>query len=233
MNIILIENNKTRLKIIINKISQSINDAKIFSIFFDASEAISLCNKNNIDVIIFDGSCQNVSSITLLNIVEKFNNSKPLIIFILDYKNIPTNLDKKQNIKIIIKKTNDNQIVKEIITEISNENENLIIEKIKNELKKLKFNFSHIGTNYLIKSIYEIYKLEDNTNVNLSKNIFPIVGDNFNKNPNTIHSGIKRSISNMYYDCEESIINEYFNCYCFDERSKLKEIIFKIISKIK
>lgn len=185
MNIILIENNKTRLKIIINKISQSINDAKIFSIFFDASEAISLCNKNNIDVIIFDGSCQNVSSITLLNIVEKFNNSKPLIIFILDYKNIPTNLDKKQNIKIIIKKTNDNQIVKEIITEISNENENLIIEKIKNELKKLKFNFSHIGTNYLIKSIYEIYKLEDNTNVNLSKNIFPIVGDNFNKNPNT------------------------------------------------
>ena len=233
MNIILIENNKTRLKIIINKISQSINDAKIFSIFFDASEAISLCNKNNIDVIIFDGSCQNVSSITLLNIVEKFNNSKPLIIFILDYKNIPTNLDKKQNIKIIIKKTNDNQIVKEIITEISNENENLIIEKIKNELKKLKFNFSHIGTNYLIKSIYEIYKLEDNTNVNLSKNIFPIVGDNFNKNPNTIHSGIKRSISNMYYDCEESIINEYFNCYCFDERLKLKEIIFKIISKIK
>lgn len=233
MNIILIENNKTRLKIIINKISQSINDAKIFSIFFDANEAIPLCNKNNIDVIIFDESCQNVSSITLLNIVEKFNNSKPLIIFILDYKNIPIGLNKKQNIKIIIKKTNDNQIVKEIITEVSNKNENLIIEKIKNELKKLNFNFSHVGTNYLIKSIYEIYKLEDNTNVNLSKDIFSIVGNNFNKNPNTIHSGIKRSILNMYYDCEESIINEYFNCYCFEERPKLKEIIFKIISKIK
>lgn len=233
MNIILIENNKTRLKIIINKISQSMKDAKIFSIFFDASEAISLCNKNNIDVIIFDECCQNISSITLLNIVEKFNNSNPLIIFILNYKNIQSDLGQKQNIKIIDKNTNYNQIVKEIITEISNKNENLIIEKITNELKKLKFNFSHIGTNYLIKSIYEIYKLEDNTNVNLSKDIFPIVGNIFNKNPNTIHSGIKRSISNMYYDCEESIIKEYFNCYCFDERSRLKEIIFRIISKIK
>lgn len=233
MNIILIENNKTRLKIIINKISQSVKDAKIFSIFFDASEAISLCNKNNIDVIIFDECCQNISSITLLNIVEKFNNSNPLIIFILNYKNIQTDLGQKQNIKIIDKNTNYNQIVKEIITEISNKNENLIIEKITNELKKLKFNFSHIGTNYLIKSIYEIYKLEDNTNVNLSKDIFPIVSNIFNKNPNTIHSGIKRSISNMYYDCEESIIKEYFNCYYFDERPRLKEIIFRIISKIK
>lgn len=186
MNIILIENNKTRLKIIINKISQSMKDAKIFSIFFDASEAISLCNKNNIDVIIFDECCQNISSITLLNIVEKFNNSNPLIIFILNYKNIQTDLGQKQNIKIIDKNTNYNQIVKEIITEISNKNENLIIEKITNELKKLKFNFSHIGTNYLIKSIYEIYKLEDNTNVNLSKDIFPIVSNIFNKNPNTI-----------------------------------------------
>lgn len=233
MNIILIENNKTRLKIIINKISQSMKDAKIFSIFFDASEAISLCNKNNIDVIIFDECYQNISSITLLNIVEKFNNSNPLIIFILNYKNIQTDLGQKQNIKIIDKNTNYNQIVKEIITEISNKNENLIIEKITNELKKLKFNFSHIGTNYLIKSIYEIYKLEDNTNVNLSKDIFPIVSNIFNKNPNTIHSGIKRSISNMYYDCEESIIKEYFNCYYFDERPRLKEIIFRIISKIK
>lgn len=103
MNIILIENNKTRLKIIINKISQSMKDAKIFSIFFDASEAISLCNKNNIDVIIFDECCQNISSITLLNIVEKFNNSNPLIIFILNYKNIQSDLGQKQNIKIIDK----------------------------------------------------------------------------------------------------------------------------------
>ena len=93
-------------------------DAKIFSIFFDASEAISLCNKNNIDVIIFDECCQNISSITLLNIVEKFNNSNPLIIFILNYKNIQTDLGQKQNIKIIDKNTNYNQIVKEIITEI-------------------------------------------------------------------------------------------------------------------
>ena len=78
-------------------------DAKIFSIFFDASEAISLCNKNNIDVIIFDECCQNISSITLLNIVEKFNNSNPLIIFILNYKNIQSDLGQKQNIKIIDK----------------------------------------------------------------------------------------------------------------------------------
>ena len=85
MNIILIENNKTRLKIIINKISQSMKDAKIFSIFFDASEAISLCNKNNIDVIIFDECCQNISSITLLNIVENIEFNFLLLVEDLIY----------------------------------------------------------------------------------------------------------------------------------------------------
>ena len=233
MNIILIENNKVRLKLILNKISQSISNAKIFSIFFDVHEAISLFNKDNIDVIIFDESCQDISSITLLNIFEKFNNSKPLVISILDCKNTPIKLAQKPNVKIILKNANDNKIVEEIVTAVSNKNDNLIAEKVTNELKKLKFNFSHVGTNYLVKSICETYKLENTTNVNLSKYIFPIVGNIFNKSPNTIHSGIKKSISNMYYDCEESIINEYFDCYCFDERPRLKEFIFRIISKIK
>lgn len=220
MNIILIENNKKRLKTIINKVSPSINNMKFFSIFFNAIEAILLLSSNNIDVIIFDETCQKISSIKFLNLIEKLNSSRKLFVFILNHKNIQRTLTHDKNVKVLETNIDDEKFIDELIIEISQINDSLIINKIRNELKKLNFNFSHIGTTYLINSILEVYKVQNNININLSKDIFPIVGKRFNKNSNTIHSGIKRSITNMYYDCKESIFNEYFNCFCFDERPK-------------
>jgi len=54
----------------------------------------------------------------------------------------------------------------------------------------------------------------------------------FIKDTNAIHSGIKREIINMYYDCEEKILKDYFDFNRYEERPRLKEMIFKIISKI-
>lgn len=233
MNIILIEENKIRLKEISNKISQSNINAKIFSIFFDIVEAIPLLSMDNIDIIIFSEINQKISCEQLLNIMNITNKniSKKLFIFITNSKNNFSHLINKPFVKTFLENNNE-QIAEKIFFEISKINDDIIINKIKNELKKLNFNFSHVGTNYLISTIYETYKCKSNININLSKDIFTIVGKKFNKSPNTIHSGIKKTIINMYYDCKESIVMKYFNYYCFDERPRLKEIIFEIISKI-
>lgn len=233
MNIILIENNKIRLKEINNKISQSNINAKIFSIFFDIVEAIPLLSMNNIDIIIYSEINQKISCEQLLSIMKSNKSiSEKKFIFITNSKSNFLHLINKSFVKVFLE-SNDEQITEKIFAEISKIDEDLIVvNKIKTELKKLNFNFSYWGTYYLINTIYEVYKFKGNMNINLSKNIFTVVGKKFNKTANTIHSGIKKAIINMYYDCNEATLIDYFNCSCFDNRPKLKQIIFEIISKI-
>lgn len=113
---------------------------------------------------------------------------------------------------------------------ISQNNENIKI-KINNELKHLHYNFSYNGTRYLAEVIFEVYKQKDSHKDNLQKNIYPIIAKKYNKSINTIHGNIKQATKCMYLDCEESIINKYFN-YSYFVKPKLKEIIFTILNKI-
>ena len=103
--------------------------------------------------------------------------------------------------------------------------------KIAEELSKLNFKFSYNGTQYLIDCIYEVYSRNYIWNVNLSKEIFPILSIKYNKPINTIHNDIKHAINNMYFDCEEEILKKYF--YYFElEKPKLKNLIFKVINNL-
>lgn len=80
-------------------------------------------------------------------------------------------------------------------------------------------------------SIYLIYKMKINYNVNLSRQIFPLLSKYFCKSIDTIHSDMKKSINIMYYDCDEEILKEYF----YNDISKkpsVKKIIITILSKI-
>lgn len=229
MKIVVIENNKLKAKEIVNKISQSITNAKIFSIFYELNEAIPILIENNIDIVIFDNDNQRLSNEKFIELMEHFN-CKMFFIIISKYEMSAKILTK--NKYICIEEKNKKQLINQIYKEIIKLDNETIMNKIRIELKKLNFNFSHIGTNYLVRTIYEVYKVEDKSNVNLSNDIFPIVGKEFSRSTNTIHSGLKKAVINMYCDCEESIIKKYFNCFCFEERPRLKEMIFQIIEKI-
>lgn len=227
LQIVVIESNEIQCKEITNKISIAIGNAKILGIFYNVNEAMLTIIENEIDIIIFDEYKQNMSCEEFFKIIdEKYKNN---IIFISS-KTI--NLNNKMSRVICSKNLENNQIIDKIIDEILNKNVELIIERIKNELEKLKFNFSHVGTNYLISAIYEVYQKKHKKNINLSRDIYPIIGKNFIKDTNTIHTGIKREVINMYYDCEEEILKDYFDFNYYEERPRLKEMIFKIISKI-
>lgn len=112
-----------------------------------------------------------------------------------------------------------------------NYNKDYIVDKIQLELKKLRFKLSYNGTRFLIDCIYNAYLIKEKVNINLSKDIFPILAKKYNKSINTIHGDIKSSINSMYYDCDSTILKEYFNYYQI-EKPKLKELIFTVISKI-
>lgn len=211
-----------------SKISQSIYNTRILSIFYNINDALSIIKNDTIDVIIYDSSNQNLTNEKFVQSMEHLNFKK---IFIVISKSKSTTLF-GNNTYIYLNGSDKNKLINEIYQEISQLAYESIIKKIQIELKKLNFNFSHIGTTYLIRTIYEVSKLSSKSSINFSKEIFPIVGVVFNKSANTIHSGIKKSILNMTLDCEEKTLVEYFDCYCFDERPKLKEMVFTILMKI-
>lgn len=231
MNIVIIEKSKIRLKKIVNTLLQNISNIKLYAIFFDFKEAIRVLNNDNeIDIIIFDNYNQKIQSTYFLKLIDKIYNKK--IIFVIEEHKI--NLFFKNNNYILVnekKMINNIYKIKEKIEIICN---NDYKTKIKLELKKLKFNFSLVGTKYLIDVIYETKKLKENKNININllKDVFPVVSTVTGKSIEAIHSGLKRSIANMYYDCEEGTIKEYFGIYFFEERPRLKKIILDIINKI-
>ena len=112
-----------------------------------------------------------------------------------------------------------------------NNERKVILGKIQRELNKLHFKYSYHGTQYLIEPIYEVYKIRNKLNLKLSKDIYPIIAKKYNKSIDTIHSNMKKSVTAMYYDCDEKFLKEYFNYY-ETLKPKLKDLIFKIVDKI-
>lgn len=83
-------------------------------------------------------------------------------------------------------------------------------ERIANELRKIKYNFSYIGTKFLVETIY-IIKVNNFKDYDLKNDIYPIVAKKFSRSVFSIKSDIRNATEKMYYDCEEDILSEYMN----------------------
>ncbi len=99
------------------------------------------------------------------------------------------------------------------------------------ELRKLNFNFSHIGTRYLREVIVEVYKVKNYFDGNFKKNIYPIIAKRYNKKVNTIYCDIKQSIKSMILNNSETDLISYFH-YSYPFKPKVNEIIFTILNKL-
>ncbi len=119
-------------------------------------------------------------------------------------------------------KTLTNRIVKE----------DIIKDKIKQELTKLNYNFSYKGTTYLIETIYILYLLDIDCDCILEKDIYPIVAQKFECSTNNIKCNITNSTDKMCYDCDEKKLLKYLGDYKFSKPGP-KRIVFAILNKIK
>lgn len=106
-----------------------------------------------------------------------------------------------------------------------------IKQKIEEELKKLHYNFSYKGTEYLIEVIYILYSLNFGCDCNLEKEIYPIVAQKYNQSVNSIKCNITNSTDKMCYDCCEKVLVSYLGDYKFSKPGP-KRIIFAILKKV-
>lgn len=233
--ILIVENNKIECKEIVNCIAQSNLDIKVYGIAYTGEEALKILRMQSVDLVILDCNFIDITKEKFFDIlykeqIEKYKNS---IILVSNFENKTFSIEENLYIyNYIIKPINNKNILDTIIKYLHQKNVNNLKYKIYKELEKLHFKSSYNGTQYLIETIYEICIRECIWNVNLSKDIFPILSNKYNKSTNTIHSDIKKAISIMFFDCDENTLKQYFNYYEL-EKTKLKELVFKVIDHIK
>lgn len=113
------------------------------------------------------------------------------------------------------------------------DNEKSSIEyRISQELKKLNYNFSYIGTQYLLEILVLLYNNGYTSKIKLKKDVYPILAKKYKKSINNIKTNIINACDLMYYDCQLDIIEKYFGLV-YNEKPTPKLIIATILEKLK
>lgn len=109
-----------------------------------------------------------------------------------------------------------------------------INERIAKEIKDMGFNFSHIGTRYLIETIEIIYNSKDLQMIrSVEKNVYSILAEKHSKNVSTIKSDIIKATNYMH---EQALIKKKkeFILYSYElyDKSTPKSVINTVLLKL-
>lgn len=205
----------------------------IFSNCIDAIEFI----KNNIpDIILIiekvfdDINNQNIIKYIDSNNLRKYNKS-----IIIYTKMCYISTENKVENKYILKYVESIEQFNELILFMNKkeiDNKQHILEKIKLEMEKLNFNFSYVGTKYLLECIFEIYLNKNYENFNLNRDFYPIISKRHNKSINNIKCNITQAYMKMLCDCSIKRLENYLKIYIGTQNPKKKEVINAILRNI-
>lgn len=112
-------------------------------------------------------------------------------------------------------------------------NEKVVKNKIEKELMKISYNFSYKGTEYLVETIYILYKSFNKSAYerNFEYEIYPIVAQKYNTSTNNVKCNIRNATDKMFYDCDEKVLREYLSDYEFSKPGA-KRIALKILERL-
>ena len=240
INILLIDDNVDFAKNLMLYMNKTYEFLRVFGIATDGKEALNLLNKlSNIDIILLDLNLPKYSGINILNklsIQQKEKYQKSIIIISgenylmrsneLNNKMIYSIISKITPLKVICK-----QIEKLVIEKEKHIKQKNIKKLIINHLLLLGYDISHKGTNYLIDIIYQSILSGKEVIENLNKEIYPNLSRKYSRNICSIKISINRATSNMFYNCEEAKLKEYFTLVDVNKPTT-KTIINTIINKV-
>lgn len=238
-NLLIIEDDIVQSHFMANYICKEISNIRLYNIATTGKETLNIIKDKKINIIILDLNLPDMTGIDILNYIDKENiqGLDASIIIVTGEMELLRQVKNNKYIYTYYSKVNGYETIINDIKNIVDEKQktqksDLITEQIKNELQKLKFNFSYIGTKYLYDCIKECYDREDIYNINLKSDIYPILAKKYNKTINSIKSCIFKSIVIMYCESSEQNLSDYFG-YKIITKPKMKDIIFGVIQKIK
>ena len=236
--LLVIEDNLIQAYFLTNTICKEVPDVKLYHIALTGKEAINIIKEEIVDIIIMDLKLPDMTGIDILNYISENNIVKydsSIIVFTGEMELLSQVIGNKYVFDYCSKINGMDFIITKIkkLLELKRKcyNITLIKEKIKKELENLKYNFSYLGTKYLCECIYECYNKNKIYDINLNKDIYPIISKKYHKTISSIKANIFQATSIMYYEIEEQILQEYFG-YNVRSKPKTKDIITRVLQKL-
>lgn len=237
LNALFIGNNINYFKNFINNIR--IDNFKISAIAESKEEAKNILKKKYIDIIIINLDKNSFNELCCFINFKSFEKS---IILISNKKFIIKSNIKKNIYSTILEPDNFNYISAIISSliyckhnntnyNIKNMDFSIVINKIKNELKYIGYNFSYNGTTYLVEVIALLFNYDSSYNYNLEKDIYPLIAYKHKTSAHNIKCNIRNATEIMFYHNKEKVIS-YLNCN-YNINPGSKTIISEILEKIK
>lgn len=238
INLLIIEENLIEAYTLTNFICEQIPYIRLYNIASTGKEAINIIKEEIVDIIILDLELSDMSGIEVIdyiskNHIEKYKNS--IIIFTSEMQ-LLRKVYQNEYVFNYCTKTNSVNYIISIINELIVQKKevqyyNFIKEQIKAELEMLHFKFSYTGTKYLYDIIYECFKQKKLYDINLKKEIYPVISKRYGRTINTIKSNIFQAISIMYCEIDINLLSNYLG-YEIIEKPKAKDIINSVLKKI-
>lgn len=210
VDILVADDNIYYTKTLINSINEKNIYTRLCAIATNGKEVLEKIEQNKIDIILLDLEMPKYNGFEVLNILSKqyrdcYRNS---VIVISNYHN---NYDKFQNNPCVYSCANKINGIDYILNEIQelveikekDKFQRNLKKDVMQELAKLNYNFKYSGTKYLIESIMLIWNKQDIYNINLKRDIFPIIAKNNNKTDSNVKININNATEMMFYDCPQ------------------------------
>lgn len=237
-NLMIIDDNILNVQKITNSISSLIDNLKLSNLSISLEESFHIIDKKEIDIILIN---VDIFGMDLLNYIyqKQYDYYRKSIILI--YKNYNSLKNKSLHLydKYIYKCIKINQESSNLLLELTSlvsfkehhTSENLLKLKIKKELSKINYNLESIGSKHIIEGIILIKKSKK-YKINLTQDIYVPLAQKYHTTINTIKGSITQATINMYYDCDENILKNYFGYLDDISKPTIKEIITTILDKI-
>lgn len=223
ITLLIVESDLRFAKSIISTVVRNNEKMRLIDIVTTTEEAITAIKKYKPHLLIIN------SDIADMDKLEKVSYKPPFIAF--------TENPTKSAIKKYFLKTIDMKLVNKRVKQIIAENNFAQTqERLITDFAKLKFNFSRIGTAYLMECIMYSYKhkhtfLYDN----LEKNIYPVIAKKHNTTAVNVKWVIVKSINEMYdRNCTENTLNNIADYFYFKSGIKptAKIILSTFLAKL-
>ena len=235
LNMLVVEDNYNYIENLINKILQNNENVRLCKMCTNGKDALESleCRENNIDIVLLDLKLPSCNGIEILKIIQEkklLKEEKSVIVISGEMNNFPKVISNPYVYTYLDKILGFNKIIEKINALIQIKEESIgPKQKITEELIKLGYNFSYVGTRYMLETILIIYNM--NSDFILEKNIYAIIGKKYNKSINNIKTNIINATEAMYFDSKQSDLNDYFG-YSLMSKPRPKEIIYTILNKI-
>ncbi len=205
---LIIDNNFHFVQWIINTISNQIPDVKVENIACTGKEALEIIESKNIDLILLDLQITKINGIAVLRKMQAINLLKvpKIIIISSDMKYIDEIKQNKDVYNIILKNENEDVIIrkiKQVVWAINYEmNYKNVKEKILQEISGMGYNIKHLGTKYLVEAITYIYESNNyDLTDNLEKNVYKYIAYKHKKTTKNIANNISKSALTRQVKC--------------------------------